>query len=61
MKFFSRLALSAWTERATNSFPVPVSPSNKTLESVGATTRAFFNTSTSAGLCPMISSNPSSD
>src|SRR4029077_1447747 len=38
----------------------PVSPTSNTVESVGATTRAFLRTSRSTGLCPMISSNPSS-
>ena len=60
MNVLSRRALSECTERATNSFPVPVSPKSKTVESVGAAARTFFKTSRSEELCPMISSKPNS-
>jgi len=40
-----------------SSFPVPVSPSIRAVESVGATVRTRSNTSRSAPLAPMISSS----
>src|SRR5580704_19748914 len=43
---------------AINSFPVPVSPRTKTVESVIATRSTSARTNSRAGLLPMISSNP---
>src|ERR1700747_3324523 len=43
---------------AINSFPVPVSPRTKTVESVGATRSTSARTNSREGLLPMISSNP---
>src|SRR5258708_6281317 len=42
---------------AINSLPVPVSPSTRTVESVGATRSTSASTDSSSGLSPMISSN----
>jgi hypothetical protein len=46
--------------RATNSLPVPVSPSSSTVASLGATFATFRMTSFRALLLPIISANPSS-
>jgi len=44
--------LRLWTARETSSFPVPVSPSSKTVESVGATVRTCSFTRWIAALEP---------
>ncbi len=46
-----------WIARAINSFPVPVSPETRTVESVGATFATCANTLRSAAEDPTISSN----
>src|SRR6266849_5530492 len=43
--------------RAISSFPVPVSPRTRTVESVGATISTCWSASRSGRLSPMISSN----
>ena len=47
--------LRSCTARAMSSFPVPVSPKSKTVESVGATCSTFLSTVFIAWLSPMIS------
>src|ERR1700677_3632511 len=49
--------LRLWIARAINSLPVPVSPSIRTVESVGATRSTCSSTASRAGLLPMICSN----
>ena len=44
--------LVSWTARATSSLPVPVSPSSRTVASVGATVRTWCRTPASARLLP---------
>jgi hypothetical protein len=46
-----------WIARATNSFPVPVSPVMRTVESVGATFDTSVSTDCSGAETPTISSN----
>ena len=52
----SRWGLISWMARARTSFPVPVSPMMRTVESVGATNSACFKIRLRAGLWPMIAS-----
>ena len=49
--------LRSCTARAISSLPVPVSPHTSTVESVGATVRAFPTTARNAGLSPTTSPN----
>jgi hypothetical protein len=48
--------LRLWRARAISSFPVPVSPQIKTVESAGATVSISLKTRRSTSLLPMISS-----
>ena len=52
----SRRSLAAWMARATSSFPVPVSPSIRTVVGDGATRATSASTSRIAALSPTISS-----
>src|SRR6202166_4594240 len=52
----SRLGLRLWTARAISSFPVPVSPCNKTVDPVGATISIWSRTLRKAALLPTRSS-----
>ena len=49
--------LSLWIARAMSSLPVPISPSIRTVESVGDTNSSSCSTDSNAGLPPMICSN----
>ena len=49
-----RRRLRSWTARASNSLPVPVSPSMMTVLSVGLTISTCSSTRRSAGLVPTI-------
>src|SRR5438445_8695744 len=55
-KAFERRGLRLWIARAISSFPVPVSPEIRTVESVGATVSASLSTRRSTALLPTMSS-----